>query len=254
MLRKQPALVILQHFILMLRIQLSFAICLLMSVTAIAQSNTYIKGFIGIGTETKYVHERAFRSDNNILVRYQPDFLPMIGLGVSREQANGSYTELNVSGIFSRSPEVIDILNNIDSTAAIFDPFSSTRYRTIRVALEKGFALSKEPIRKIYPTVGVFARIERERMDVVPFKEWYFYEENHTRTGLQLGVIPRLQFRTEIFNLEAGLPVGFLQFNYDEQYIHNPNLTEPQRSSGLFEITGITPTVQIRVAASIKIK
>lgn len=145
--------------------------------------------------------------------------IPFWAFSYMNNKASGKFWELGANFF----PTISIKVEEKSDTSFFWSILARDKNRYYQVFFERGRSIGqhRKAARNAY--FGWFLRANAHFYEFDSQVENRFFDEEHSRIGLQFGVTARYQAKFgKRVNLEFSLPVMLMQVDYNSSYIHNP--------------------------------
>jgi hypothetical protein len=217
-----------------------------LSVNCFAQTTRWINMYGALDYSRGYAYEKnRFRPndywiDNDYALRKMPVF------GLSKQNANGDYTEVNISGWYNRQNQELVF----DSATSVVN----TKAYCARIQIERCFQMKVSDDPKLHFLLGGGLRFDLQEFSVRQVSSVIPIYDKRDRSGLfKVLVIPHVQYDiTKAIKFDCAPSVSIFDLGVESTYFGSPNLTSRQQHQSVL-VGNIAFSAQIRAGLLFRI-
>lgn len=205
-----------------------------------------LRFYLGISVQPIYETLSSFEDSkiSNIEVFSNNQSVSFAGLSYMKTKASGRYWDLGINlfpAIPGQSGEQGDSLYQ-------WNILAKDKNRYYQAFFERGRSIGQHRKLTRNAYFGWFLRANAHFYEFDSQVENRFFDEEHSRIGLQFGVTARYQAKIgKRVNLEFSLPVMLMQVSYNSSYVHNPAFPRAVNQNSLLETGNGIGLAQVRV-------
>jgi len=227
-------------------------VLLLLAIPSIQSQRIWIKGYGGLG-RGPYYDLSSYNTPESVGIRsYSEGYGFLMPAIVLKNSKNDNFWEIGGTGWRNNSPNISELLRVPPGDSLQFIDVGAVKSSQIQLALEYNTRIMLGLGNKWSAYLGFALNPHWTKYDFTSHRS-FIYSREATRVGLDLGVVPRLQYQwTKNLVLDFNASLFLFSNAYESSAVRNPALTLNQQTNSLFEF-GYLERLWVRVGLAYRI-